>query len=205
MVGQHIVKCSKCGKDLFYLKDGYGMADVVVCIECGEKKKSTKKKKKVKTIKTAAANYARTRKGKRLDIHPTYMFRSATEANFARILEHLGMQWKFEERSFVFDGYKTKPHVYIMDFEIIKIDKRKTVPEGMTEGFYEIKGYMNAQSRNKLRRLKKNYPEEAANTVVVIYTKYKKADIAFCEKLGYKYLFYDVLTKEFEPLIPTWE
>ena len=173
------------------------MSCPIICVKCHRKKPKTKA-----LPRTAAANFARTRKGVREDIHPKYCFRSATEANFARILEYHKCKWTFEERSFVFSGYKTKPFVYIMDFAV---EKSKNKPDWLVPGFYEIKGYMTADSRTKLRRLKKNYPEEAAKTIVVIYNKYKKKDIEFCEKYGFKHLFYDELTKEYEGLIPTWE
>jgi uncharacterized Zn finger protein (UPF0148 family) len=202
MVGSRIVCCNKCGNELFYLKDGYKMACQVVCVACGDKKNGKKTKKKgIKA--TAAGNFARTKKGKRKDVHPTYSFNSATEANFARILEFLEVDWKYEERAFTFTNYKTKPHVYIMDFEIT--GGRRGKKDGLLHGFYEIKGYMDARSRNKLRRLKKNYPEEAAKTCVVIYNKYKKKDIEFCKKLGFRYILYDALTEKYEPQIPTWE
>jgi hypothetical protein len=204
MVGSKVVHCSKCGKELFYLPDNYKMACKVVCIDCGNKLPK-KRKKNPKT--TAASNYARTKKGIRSDIHPKYSFKSATEANFARILEYHGMPWKYEERAFTFDGYKNKPHVYIIDFEILGAAKRKKkqLAEGLGEGFYEIKGYMDPRSRSKFRRLKKCHPEEASKTCVVIYNKYKKKDIEFCTKQGFRYIFYDALTDHYEPLIATWE
>jgi hypothetical protein len=201
MVGSRIVCCSVCGKELFYLGDGYKMAMKIICVDCGDRK-AMKSRRGSKTIKTAAANFARTKKGIRKDIHDTYSFKSATEANVARIFKYLGIKWKYEERAFTFDGYKTKPHVYIMDFELIG---RKKLPDGLEYGWIEVKGYMDARSRNKLRRFKKCWPEDAAKTTVIIYTKYKKKDIEFCEKLGYKYLFYDELTKKYSPLIDTWE
>ena len=55
-----------------------------------------------------------------------------------------------------------------------------------------------------MKRLKKQYPEEAAKTIIVIYSKYNKKDIKFCEEQGYKYLFYDVLSSEYDSL-PNWE
>lgn len=202
MVGSRIVCCSICGRELFYLSDGYKMATKIICVECGDKKVAANVKPGSKTIKTAAGNFARTKKGIRKDIHPTYNFKSATEANFARILKHLGIPWAYEERAFTFEGYKTKPHVYIMDFEI---RGRKKLPDGLEQGWIEVKGYMDARSRNKLRRFKKQYPEDAAKTTIVIYNKYKKKDIEFCEKQGFKYLFYDELTKKYADKIKGWE
>lgn len=196
------IKCNKCKQPLFVLPDDYTMDIPVICIPCSLGRKKPKAKR---ALTTRAGNYARVKKGVRPDVHPDYMFRSPTEANFARILKHLNIEYEFEKRAFTFNGYKTKPYVYIMDFEILKIDGRKVVPEGLQEGLYEIKGYMDVQSRKKLRRLKQNYPGEAAKTTVVLYTKYKKKDIELCKQLGYKIMFYDELTKMFKDIIKGWE
>ena len=199
-----LIKCSKCRKGIFYIPEGYTMGIKITCISC-KKSKSTKTKT---TRRTASANYAKIKKGRRLDVHPTYSFKSPTEANFARIMNFLNLEWKYEERAFSFDGYKRKPHVYIMDFEII--GQKAPPPSGfehhnLENGYYEIKGYMTPQSREKLRRLKRHYQEEFKRTRVVIYNKYKKQDIEFCDKVGYQHMFYDELTKIFQPLIPEWE
>lgn len=204
MVGSQVVHCSKCKKELFYIAESYKMAVKVVCVECGDK--PTKKKRK-KPIRTLTGNYAMTKKGIRKDIHETYSFRSATEANFARILEYHNISWKFEEKLFTFGGYKTKPHIYIMDFEIFSKPKKnkKDAVEGFQPGLYEIKGYMTADSRKKLRRLKKHYPGDFKETCVVLYNKYKKADIKLCQDLGYRYMVYGELEKHYKKLIPSWE
>ncbi len=190
------ISCKKCKKGLFYMPSGYSMDIKVTCLACTDKKPTKPKKK---TRQTASACYAKMKKGPRTDVHPTYSFRSRTEANVARIFNLQKVNWKFEERAFTFSDYKRKPHVYIMDFEITKGNKK------FPAGFYEVKGYMTPQSRQKLRRLLKHYPEEAAKTTVIIYTKYKKKDIEFCKKLNYKIMFFDQLTKEFESKIPNWE
>jgi len=64
---------------------------------------------------------------------------------------------------------------------------------------------MSSKDRNKLRRYKKVYPNDAARTTVVIYNKQRKKDIEFCQKTGFRYLFYDVLTEQYAGIIPTWE
>lgn len=190
------IKCSLCHKHAVYAltKD----KDIeVVCLACGGKTKKTVKKT-VKTIRTATSNYANVKKGKRPDIHPTYFFRSATEANFARILQYLKQKFKFEERVFTFDGYKYPPFVYIPDFELTNSKK-------FPKGWYEIKGWMDPNSRRKLKRFKKHYPDEADNLTVIVYRKSDRAATEFCKKLGFKILFWDQLSKEYKPLIPTWE
>lgn len=185
------VTCKKCKKKVFYIPKEYSMNISVTCTNCHDSKP--------KSIQTAAANYAKVRKGKRPDVHPTYSFRSATEANFARILNYLGLEWKFEERVFTFPDRKIKPFIYVMDFEILKGNQE------FKEGFVEVKGYMRSWDRQKLRLLKKYYPEEFKQTYLILYNKYKKADIQFCEKQGYKYMFYDELTAKFKDKIKFWE
>lgn len=190
------IKCSKCGKELFYLPTGYDMAFKVVCIDCGQ----NKPKKKVDGRKIpASAKFAKAKRGKREDIHPKYVFRSATEANFARILDLEKVKWKFEERVFTFTGYERKPFQYIPDFEVTKGTRR------FKKGWYEVKGYMDSKSRSKLKRFRIVYPKEAANMTIVLYRSTDKRNIEFCKKLGFKTMFYDKLTEEFEPRIPTWE
>jgi hypothetical protein len=199
------IACKKCKKKLFYLPTGYDLGVKVLCTECHDGgPKKTEPKAPVQ------ASYSKMKKGVRKDIHPTYSFKSATEANFARVLKHLGLQWKYEERAFSFSEYKTKPHVYIMDFEVLggpSVDSFGHYYGGgdFPIGFYEVKGYMTGSARQKFRRLKKNYPEEASRTTCVIYNKYKKADIEFCQSLGYRYMFYSDLVTKYSSVIPEWE
>jgi hypothetical protein len=195
------IKCKSCGEALFYLPSGYDMSFTIKCCSCEDNGNGKKKLKKKLTKDTAAAKYACVKRGKRPDVHPTYTFRSATEANFARILTLLEIKYKFEERVFAFynTDYKKPPWQYIPDFEITK------GINNMKKGWYEIKGWMNVDSRQKLRRFRQRYPEEAAKLTVVLYRSSEKKNIEFCKKLGYKVMFYDQLTKEFAAQIPTWE
>lgn len=202
MTRQRKIKCSVCGKALFFLPANYTMSFPVVCINCGEGKEAKEAKSKVPT--TAASLYARVKKGVRQDVHPTYSFRSATEANFARIMKYLGIGYKFEERVFPFDS-KNAPHQYIPDFELtfrpdVTEDNREFVP-----GWYEIKGWMDGTSRNKLRKFKSNYPGEADKFTVIVYRRGDKTAIDFCKKMGFRYLCYDELTEKFSHRIKGWE
>lgn len=190
------VKCKQCSKALFYLPASYTMGVDIICVECEES--NGKKKPKKKPIQTASSTFARTRKGKREDLGDD-VFRSATEANFARILAKRDIPYKFEQRTFFFHDYKNKPHQYTPDFEIPKGKK------GFKPGWYEIKGWFRKEDRNKLRRFKKNYPDEAAKFTVVIYRSSEKKNIEFCEKMGFNIMFYNELTKQYAAEIPTWE
>jgi hypothetical protein len=114
-------------------------------------------------------------------------------------MNHLGLEWKYEERAFTFEGYRSKPHVYIMDFEIL--DGNRAFPKG----FYEIKGYMNGQSRQKLRRFRKHYNEEANRTTVVVYSSGRKDDVKFCTDNEFKVMGYNEITKAYGNDVPGWE
>lgn len=189
------VKCSKCGKPLFYLPSGYGMSFDVVCIDCADKKiKAPKPKLKA----TATSKFSRTKKGKRADLGNT-IFRSAMEANFARILRHEKVAYKFEERTFFFHDYKNRPNQYTPDFEVASEHNK------FPSGWYETKGWLDGKSRSKMRRFKKHYPDDFNKTIIVVYRKTDKAAITFCQKEGYKFMLYDQLTEKYAPLIPTWE
>ena len=211
MVEQSIVACSKCGTDLFYISSKYKMSTKVVCMACGAKKGKRKRRKKT-SIQSAASNYSRCRRGIRKDVHDTYCFRSASEANIARMFIYLGFDWTFEEDLFTFDrwdsstgkGYKTPPYGYLMDFRVKKAPKRlqKKLGLDLPVGLYEMKGYMTAKNRNKMRRFKKNYPDAAAKTIMILSSK---KDVEFCEKVGYTYVMYQDLAKTFKEVIPTWE
>lgn len=187
------IRCKTCNEPLFYLPATYTMGVDIECCNCADGKKKSKK-----TVRTAAANYAKTRKGKRPDLGDD-VFRSATEANFARILAKKGVEYKFEQRTFFFHDYKVKPFQYTPDFQIDKGD------DEFPAGWYEIKGYMDGPSKSKLKRFRINYPEEAAKMIVVLYRQSDKKAIAFCKQQGYRYMFYDVLTKKYAAEIPTWE
>jgi hypothetical protein len=193
------VICNKCANVVCYISEEYMIDCDIVCYQCKNNKKKIVKKEK----KNAVSTYSASVKGVRKDVHSTYSFRSKTEANFARILNHLGLRWEYEERVFVFSGYKNKPHMYVMDFEVLT-ETPESLSVGIRKGFYEIKGYMTSSARSKFRRMKKQYEAEFSESCLVIYSKYNKADIRFCINTGLYSLFYDKLTEEFSHL-PNWE
>jgi hypothetical protein len=188
------IKCSLCNKPAVLVPSGENLKTSIVCLKCGDKngKKPAKR--------TATQNYTSIKGGVRKDIHPTYYFRSAMEANFARILQYINQEFKFEEKKFTFEGYKNKPFSYLPDFYV----KGKRGGK-FKSGWYETKGWMKTESMSKLRRLRKHYPKEADKMTVVIYRKSDRMSKEFCKKQGLRYLFWDDLRNEFEPLIPTWE
>lgn len=88
-------------------------------------------------------------------------FRSTWESNYARYLNWLIDQgeiarWEYEADTFEFP-VKRGSRFYTPDFKVVN-------PDGTYE-YHEIKGWMDAQSATKLKRMAKYYPEEV---VVVI-------------------------------------
>lgn len=191
------VRCKKCNKISHYIEGNNNKAtsNSVICPQCyfgrtPKKIQSAKKKTKKKKKPSASA-------GVRLDIHEKYYFRSKMEANFARILNNIKCQWSYEEKTFMFHGRQQKPYMYIMDFEI-KGSRSKLLPNG----YYEIKGYMNKDSKTKLKLLGKHYPEEKKKTIVVV-SKYNKSAIKFLETTKYDYRFIEDLKSKIE--VENWE
>lgn len=99
--------------------------------------------------------FSRTRSGKRADLDGLFV-RSSWEANYARYLnwlQSLGQVagWTYEPRTFEFP-VKRGNRSYTPDFLVTK-------PDGSTE-WHEVKGWMNADSRVKLKRFARYYPDE---------------------------------------------
>ncbi|MCA1632250.1 MAG: DNA polymerase III subunit alpha, partial [Acidobacteria bacterium] len=80
--------------------------------------------------------------------------RSSWEADFARVLKHLGVEYQYEPRRFTLSRADGPLMTYSPDF---------FVPESSC--FYEIKGWMDHKSAEKIRLFREQYPEE---TLVVI-------------------------------------
>lgn len=109
------------------------------------------------TVVTHSALMRKVTRGRREDLGDTF-FRSAYEANVARFFRFCGLPWTYEPRKFVFTGYTTAPVCYTPDFEVEERGKTWIV---------EVKGHWRGSDRQKLRRLKKQYPEEFSRLWVV--------------------------------------
>jgi hypothetical protein len=98
--------------------------------------------------------YTSAKGGRREDLNGAY-FRSCWEANFARILNHLGKEWKYEPESFIFESGST----YTPDF--------------LCEGkYYELKGRMTDSCKEKLCMMSKEYPE--VSITIIDSAKYRE-------------------------------
>lgn len=99
--------------------------------------------------------YSRGNQGKRPDLDNTF-FRSSWEANYARYLNFLISQkqlykWEFEPDTFWFHEIKRGTRSYLPDFKIWET-------ETSTPYYVEVKGWMDAKSKTKLKRMEKYYP-----------------------------------------------
>mgnify|MGYP001562252623 CR=1 FL=1 len=111
--------------------------------------------------------YSRTKSGKRADLDNIF-FRSAWEANYARYLNFLIKQgeidkWEFEPQTFIFHGEYRGSTSYLPDFKVYNSDG--------TYEWHEVKGWMDAKSKSKLKKMAKFYPDE--KVVLVGKDEYK--------------------------------
>lgn len=118
---------------------------------------ATKRKQSIAqtTRLTSGGNvYSSCKHGRRDDIGDMH-FRSSWEANYARYLNLLIRQkiitaWEYEAETFWFEAIRRGTRSYTPDFRI-------TEPSGSIY-FVEVKGWMDAKSKTKLKRMKKYYP-----------------------------------------------
>lgn len=86
--------------------------------------------------------YSNSNGGIRKDLGSCY-FRSNWEANYARILNMLSIEWEYEKHSFPLSDGST----YTPDF---KIDEKK---------FVELKGWLDEKSKKKIKLFLEEYPQ----------------------------------------------
>lgn len=106
--------------------------------------------------------------GRRADLDNRY-FRSMWEANVCRYFNFLKARgdirdWAYEPRTFIFHGVTRGQISYTPDFAVVERDGRTV--------YHEVKGWMDAASRSKLKRMAKFYPQEK---VIVIDPKTYRA------------------------------
>lgn len=110
---------------------------------------------------TKAQMYSSAKRGRRDDLGDTF-FRSRWEANYARYLNLLVQQkkivrWEFEPDIFWFEAIRRGVRSYCPDFKIWGTDG--------SVYYDEVKGWMDAKSKTKLKRMKKYHPDVMVNVV----------------------------------------
>lgn len=91
--------------------------------------------------------YSHAKRGWRTIAGNRVFFRSRMEANYARYLTFLGIEWLYEPKTFWFEGLKQGVVSYTPDFFLVKEDL-----------YVECKGWMDAKSKTKLVRMAKYHP-----------------------------------------------
>lgn len=124
----------------------------------------------------SSGSYANVQRGDYECSKGTVYFRSKWEANYALFLDFLVKngdieKWEYEVDMFVFEEIRFGTRSYRPDFKVFTND-------GLFE-YHEVKGHMNSQSKTKLKRMEKYYPE--VKIVLVdqpyysgMYKKFKK-------------------------------
>lgn len=134
--------------------------------------------------------YRHTRTGYRADLG--LVLRSSWEANVARVLTSYGIPFQFEPVVFTYP-IKRGNKAYTPDFFL-----------PATQEWIEVKGYFDDNSRIKMKRFKKYYPDEWAKLTMII-SKSSKAARELCAELEVPVLFYQDIVKVFKDRISNWE
>lgn len=134
--------------------------------------------------------YRHTNTGFRDDIGQS--FRSSWESNVCRVFIAHGIRYQFEPMKFEYP-VKRGNKSYVPDFFL---------PD--TNEWLEVKGYLDPNSKTKLKRFKKYYPDEFSRLIVV--TGSSKASLDFFNSIGVPtILLYKEFRDLYQPLIATWE
>lgn len=105
-------------------------------------------------------------------------YRSRWEANYARLLEFRKARgdikaWEHEPETFWFEKVKRGVCSYLPDFRV-------TLNDGSIE-YHEVKGWMDAKSKTKLKRMKQYHP--AVVVVLIDSRSYGKLNRLFCKTI----------------------
>lgn len=84
---------------------------------------------------------ARAKAGKREDLGDIYFY-SRWEANFARLLNYLGVEWRYQPKTFDLNGHHYTPDFYLP----------------LDDSYVEIKNFLAPYSRERDRKFRKLYP-----------------------------------------------
>jgi hypothetical protein len=129
-----------------------------------KRNKTRIRNKTLTPIVNKTSPYSRAKGGKRKDLNNMY-FRSSWEANIARLLNYMGIEWDYEPKQFIFKGVYKQPISYTPDFYLVNKDK-----------WVEVKGWMDKKSKLKLERFEQYYPHEYDKLILIDEEKYKKLE-----------------------------
>lgn len=96
-------------------------------------------------------------------------FRSGWEANFARILTNLGLQWEYEPTTFQLnESMSYTPDFYVHDENV----------------YYEVKGRMDEKSKTQLTLMKSVHPE--VRLELIDDAKYRELRVQFKDQVAWE-------------------
>lgn len=121
--------------------------------------KGVETKRKNGGFNTTLNAYSRCRGGYRKDLEQ--YFRSSWEANIARLLNYLNIEWLYEFKRFNFDEESHEVLSYQPDFYLPQYDK-----------WIEVKGWMDDKSKKRLELFNLYYPHESSNLILIDENKY---------------------------------
>ena len=121
--------------------------------------------------KSTYNTYSRCHGGFREDIG--LYFRSSWEANYARLLNHIGVKWEYEGQRFRFPDTGCGVLSYCPDFYL---------PEFYL--FIEIKGWMDERSRIRLGLFEKYYPEQFRNLLIIQEREYTQLQRLYMSEIS---------------------
>lgn len=122
------------------------------------------------TCRATDNTYSRCRGGFRDDL--CHYFRSAWEANIARILTVAGFKWEYEPTRFTFlnnnDGVLSYcPDFYLSDYDV----------------WLEVKGWMDDKSKLRLSKFESEYPTEYGRLILIGEYEYKMLSTIFSSSI----------------------
>ena len=171
MLGKHHTKevCEKMSKAHIELSSNMSKEEKHI-----RAMKSVATRRMNDTIRTTNNAYSRCKGGNRKDLNQ--YFRSSWEANIARILNYLHIEWKYEYKRFHFLEETEEILSYQPDFYLPKYNK-----------WIEVKGWMDDKSKKRLELFKKYYFTEYSNLILIDEEMYRS------------------LSKQYSQIISEWE
>ncbi len=141
-------------------------------------------------------NRHNSKKGTRKDLG-VYV-RSKMEANYLRWLNFMGIKYKYEPKTFYFEGIKRGTTCYTPDIYLPESDQ-----------WIELKGWLNQRSKVAIKRFKKFYPVEFSKLSMVMSNttaKSSQESVNYLKDLGIKNIEdYGKLERRIKKLIKYWE
>lgn len=132
-------------------------------LHSGKKVSIETRQKLSERAKKQTHRFSRCRGGFRDDIG--LYVRSSWEANYARLLNHLGIKWEYEAETFTLgDG-----HTYTPDFKL---------EDG---SFVELKGWLTFKGKEKLTRFKSAFPDVILK--IVDRSDYRKLYLEYADNI----------------------